>query len=388
MNQVYLDNSSTTKPCKTAAEYVTEAVLQNWGNPSSLHRLGVEAEKLLTECRNAAASLIGADSSEIFFTSGGTESNNIALKGAAYALRRRGKRIVTSAIEHPSVLQTLDELEKEGFEVVRLHPDENGEITPQSVWDAVNSETILVSLMLVNNETGVYLPVREAKKAVKDKNAPALIHCDAVQAFGKMPISVADLGVDLLSASAHKIHGIKGCGILYKSRAARIVPTVFGGNQEKGIRSGTESVPAIAGLLGAIRELDVENTRRKMTELNLYARDVLSQIDGIHINSGENTLPFILNISLEGYRSETLLHFLESCEIYVSSGSACSKGKPSYVLTESRLPQKFADSALRLSFSRFNKTEDIDRLADALREAKTALRRSDGGRIERLRRKH
>ena len=388
MNQVYLDNSSTTKPCKTAVEYVGNSLSENWGNPSSLHKLGLNAENILTECRGSAASLIGAEPAEIFFTSGGTESNNIAIKGAAYALKRRGKRIVTSAVEHPSVLETVAALETEGFEVVRLHPDQNGEITEDAIFDAVNSETILVSLMLVNNETGARLPVEAAKKAVTAAGAPALIHCDAVQAFGKVPFSVKDLGVDLLSASAHKIHGIKGCGILYKSKSARILPTVFGGHQEKGLRSGTEAVPAIAGLLGAVRELDVKNTLCKMSELNQYARKTLSEIGGLHINSGENALPFILNISLEGYRSETLLHFLESKGIFVSSGSACSKGKASYVLLESRLPQPLADSALRLSFSRFNTKEEINLLAAALEEAKTSLRRSGGGKIEKLRRKH
>ncbi len=388
MNTIYFDNSATTKPCETAVLYVNKAVCENWGNPSSLHRLGINAESTLTSARSLTADVLSCKTNEIFFTSGGTESNNIAIKGAAYSLKRRGRRIVTTTIEHPSVIETVKSLEAEGFEVVWLKPDTSGNIPLESIKDAINSQTILVSMMLVNNETGAILPVEKIRGIVEANNAPALIHCDAVQAFGKMQFTVKSLGVDLISISAHKIHGIKGCGILYKSEKARLMPTVFGGNQESGVRSGTEPTPAIAGLLGALEELDVSKALTKVSGLNEYARNILLKTPGVTVNSPDNALPYILNISLNGYRSETVLHFLETKGIYVSSGSACSKGKGSYVLNEMALPHNLVDSALRISFSKHNTNKEVDLLAEALLEARASLRSSDrGSALQKLRRR-
>ncbi len=388
MNTIYFDNSATTKPCGTAALYVNKAVTDNWGNPSSLHKLGINAEAVLSSARALTADILSCKIEEIFFTSGGTESNNIALRGAAYSLKRRGDRIVTTTIEHPSVIETVKSLESEGFEVVWLKPDQSGNIPIKSIEEAINSQTILVSMMLVNNETGAVLPVQKIRGFVEAANSPALIHCDAVQAFGKIQFTVKNLGVDLLSASAHKIHGVKGCGILYKSEKARISPIVFGGHQERGVRSGTEPTPAIAGLLGALEELDVLASLNYVTNLNKYARLVLSKVQGVSINSPNDALAYILNISLEGFRSETVLHFLESKGIYVSSGSACSKGKGSYVLNEMGLAPKFVDSALRISFSKHNTNEEIEFLAEALTEARAKLRSSDrGSALQKLRRR-
>ncbi len=383
----YLDNSSTTKPCETAVKCVNDAVTANWGNPSSLHKLGISAETVLSDTRKSAAALLSCKENEVYFTSGGTESNNIALSGAAHALKRRGNRIVTTSVEHPSVLETCRALQKEGFEVVYVKPENDGCISAEKIAAAVNKDTVLISVMLVNNETGAIFPVEKLRGIANSAGAPALIHCDAVQAFGKIPTSVKKLDVDLLSASAHKIHGIKGCGLLYKSEKAHILPLTYGGHQESGLRSGTESVPAIAGFYGALKELDINNSLKRVRALNDCARAKLSKIDGVIFNSPSGALSYILNISLPGYRSETVLHFLESKGIFVSSGSACAKGKSSYVLSEMGLGNSETDSAIRLSFSRYNTENDIDRLCAALTEAKKSLRSSDRhSKLDKLRR--
>ncbi len=371
---VYLDNSSTTAVCETAVKYINNALVENYGNPSSLHLMGMNAESEITKARIAVSSAIGCRDDEIIFTGSGTEANNTAIFGAARSRKKRGNRIVTTSIEHPSVLEAMSLLEDEGFEVIRLTPDSYGRISEKDIFDAVNDKTVLISIMLVNNETGAIQPVSAARRAVNAKKAPALIHCDAVQGFLKCKISVSDLGVDLLSLSAHKIHGPKGLGALYKKKGVHIPALIVGGGQEGGMRSGTESVPLIAGLRGAIEEMPKNDT--KIKELNAYARALFSGADFIEINSPDDALPYIINISLEGYRSEILLHFLEARSIYVSSGSACAKGKGSYVLREMGLPQKRVDSALRISLSRFNEKGDIDMLFAALKDAKNSLRSS------------
>ncbi len=374
-NTVYLDNSSTTKVCKTAAEYINNALVSDYGNPSSLHVMGMDAENQITAAREAVARLISAKEEEIYFTGSGTEANNTAIFGAVSARAKRGKRIVTTTIEHPSVLEPIKKLENDGFEVIRLSPGADGVISEEDIINAVNSDTILISIMLVNNETGAIQPVRTAREAVRKSGAPALIHCDAVQGFGKMRISPAALGVDLLSASAHKIHGPKGVGILYKKQGVHITPLILGGGQESGLRSGTESVPLIAGLRGAVEELpSVDSSLKKMDELWRYAKDKLSSTGFIKINSADGVLPYVLNISVPGYRSETLLHFLEAKGIFVSSGSACAKGEGSYVLRELGLTRERVDSALRISFCRNNCKQDIDLLCDTLIAAKNSLR--------------
>ena len=372
----YLDNSSTTKPSKKAVEYITRALESNWGNPSSLHQIGMEAEIALNDARECIAHTVNARADEIFFTGSGTEANNTAILSVLKA-KGRGGRIITTAIEHPSVLETAKRLEDNGFEVVRLKPDNNGIIPLTEFENALNGNTLLVSMMLVNNETGAIQPVKEAVALTKRIAPLALFHCDAVQGYGKLSVNVKQLGVDLLSASGHKIHGPKGVGFLYCKKGVHISPIITGGGQERGMRSGTESLPLIMGLMGAAEELPKPETQLKIRqELFDYTRDRLLEIGAV-INSPEGCLPYILNASLVGYRSETLLHFLESRNVFVSSGSACAKGHGSYVLNEMGLDRKRTDSALRISFSRYNTKEDTDMLISALEEAKKQIRKAN-----------
>ncbi len=373
-NTVYLDNSSTTAVCETAVKYINRALTENYGNPSSLHIMGMNAEAEINAARSAVGAMLACRDDEIFFTGSGTEANNTAIFGTAKARRKRGNRIVTTEIEHPSVLEAVALLEEEGFEVVRLKPNSDGKIEEKDIFDAVNDQTILVSIMLVNNETGAIQPVHTARQAVLRAKAPALIHCDAVQGFGKMKFSVSQLGVDLLTASGHKIHGPKGIGILYKKKGVHIPALIVGGGQESGLRSGTESVPLIAGLRGAVEELPA--TQEKIKAVRNYAAELLCDCDFAAVNSPADALPYIINISIPGFRSETLLHFLEAEGIFVSSGSACAKGKGSYVLHAMGLPSQRVDSALRISFSRYNTKEDVDRLFATLKKAKDTLRSS------------
>lgn len=373
---IYLDNSATTKPCKTACEYINKALVENWGNPSSLHTMGINAEITVSDARECIAKKISARADEIIFTGSGTEANNTAIM-TALARKGRGNKVITTELEHPSVLETVKRLEKDGFEVVKIGCDESGKINLSQLEKELNEKTVLVSIMLVNNEVGTTEPIAEASKLIKKLSPNALFHCDAVQGFGKVNINVKSLGVDLLSASAHKIHGPKGIGFLYCKKGVTIAPFITGGGQERGMRSGTESVPLIAGFMGAIEELgNLDETLKNIKELNLYARDLFLKSGFIDINSPDDALPFILNISVVGYRSETLLHFLEGKNIFVSSGSACAKGESSYVLTALGLDKRRSDSALRLSFSKNTCKEDIDLTLKALEEAVSKLRKS------------
>lgn len=364
----YLDNSATTRVSKTAADKAYEIMTEIYGNPSSLHLMGMNAEKELELARKRVSAALGATSEELFFTSGGTEANNTALFGAAYAKRRSGKRIVISSVEHSSVLEAAARLEQEGFEVVRIAPQIDGIIHPEDVAEAVNDDTILVSVMLVNNETGAVMPVKDIFEAARDKNDKIICHTDAVQAFGKLDFSPKKLGADLLSVSAHKVHAPKGCGALYIKRRVRIIPRQFGGEQEKKIRPGTEALPLIAAFGAACEEFDVEGNGERVAELNGYARQRLLEIGGVVINSPENALPYVLNISAGRVRSETMLHFLEEREVFVSSGSACAKGKPSHVLSAMGIDRDRADSALRISFSKLNTKADVDALCEGIAE--------------------
>lgn len=373
---VYLDNSSTTKPCKAAIDGVNRAMTDCWGNPSSLHRIGLEAELAVNGARETVAKSLHCRADEIIFTGSGTEANNTALM-SVLANHRRGKRIITTAIEHPSVLETAKRLETMGYEVIRLKPDHSGKILLEDLKNALNGDTLLVSIMLVNNEVGSIQPISEAAALIKKYAPSALFHCDAVQGYGKLPINASRLGVDMLSASGHKIHGPKGIGFLYCKKGVHISPFITGGGQERGLRSGTESVPLICGLKGAVDELsDISLCLKNQQKLYDYTKSRLSELGFIKINSQDGGLPYIMNISVPGYRSETLLHFLESRGIFVSSGSACSKGHISYVLKEVGLTPKLIDSALRLSFSRYNTQEDIELLCSALKDAVTKLRKA------------
>lgn len=372
---VYLDNSATTAVCRSAAQAAYDMMTQTYGNPSSLHAKGLEAEKEITKARCSIAKLLCAEKSEIYFTSGGTEANNLAVFGAVDARRRMGNKIVTTAIEHSSVFESCKELERQGYDVVFLKPEKGGCITPEQINAAVDNQTVLISIMLVNNETGAIQPVEAARKAAVQKCAPALIHCDAVQAFGKMPVSPRKLGADLLTVSAHKIHGPKGAGALYVKNGVRITPRTFGGEQENRLRPGTEAAPLIAGFGAAVREVDL-NGLEEIRALRDYCAGQVLKLERMVLHSDDRCLPYIINFSVLGIKSETMLHFLASKGIYVSSGSACAKGKKSHVLSALGLNAEESDSALRVSFSKYNTKADVDCLIAAIEEGtRTLVRR-------------
>ncbi len=368
MTEHYLDNSATTCVSEAAAQKALELMRVNYANPSSLHSMGFTASKELENARETVAKAIGADSTEVYFTSGGTEANNLAIMGAVNARKRAGNKIITSAFEHSSVHETMLELQKEGFEVVFITPDNKGCINAQDVIDAVDSKTILVSIMFINNETGAINPIREIAVGAKRKNPNVIVHTDAVQAFGKTEVKASKLFVDLLTLSGHKVHAPKGVGALYVKKGVRILPKAFGGKQEKKLRPGTEALPLIGALGVAIQELDIAKSTETVKELKAYLIEKLSSIEDITINSPENSTPYILNFSVKGIRSETMLHHLASQGVYVSSGSACSKGGKSHVLSALGLEDNTADSAIRVSFSKQNKLPDCDALIAGIKD--------------------
>lgn len=371
---IYLDNSATTKVLESAAKKAYDTMLLNYGNPSSLHSLGFKAEKIISEAREVFANIIKCESEEVYFTSGGTESNNTAIFGAVKAKKRLGNKIVTTAMEHPSVMECMKELEKEGYIVTYLKPDKSGNISKLDVINAIDKNTILVSMMSVNNETGAILPIDIVAPAIKKAQSPALFHVDNVQGFGKLNINVKKLGIDLLSASGHKLHAPKGIGGLYINKKAHIVPHSFGGGQEKGMRPGTESTPLIAAFCEALKNLpDANKELIRLKELNDYLRAELCKIEGLSVNSPVNNLPYILNFSTLKVRGETMLHYLESKGIYVSTGSACSKAKPSHVLSAMGLSNKHIETSLRVSFSRYTTKEELITLIDEINKGLSSL---------------
>lgn len=367
MKEAYLDNSATTAVCPEAARRATDTMLRCYGNPSSLHGMGAAAQREMEKARGEVAGLIGAKPNTLIFTSGGTEANNLAIFGAAQARRRAGKRIVTTAVEHPSVSSACDELERQGYEVIRLTPDRTGLIGAEQVEQACTSTTILCSVMMVNNETGALFPIREMIAAVR-RNAPgALFHSDAVQAAGKLPIHVGRLDVDMMTLSGHKLHGPKGVGALYIKKGVRLLPRAYGGGQERGLRPGTEAVPLITAFGAAAAALpSPAEQARHYDALRSRLLEGLQGRGDVVFHLPAASVPYILNLSVPGIRSETMLHFLAERGVYVSSGSACSKGKKSPVLTAWQLPPGEIDSALRISFSRYNTEEDVDRLIAGL----------------------
>ena len=373
--EAYLDNSATTKPCPVARKRLLEAVDLLWGNPSSLHQKGLEAQLLLEEARTCIAKCLSCRESELYFTSGGTESNNLAVFGAANAMKRKGNKIVVSSVEHPSVSRAFDKLESDGFTVVRLPVDRFGVVPVEEIENAVDESTVLVSMMAVNNELGSVEPVEALSRIVKEKHSPALIHVDAVQAFGKLPLNVKKLGVDLMSVSAHKIHGTKGAGALFVKASVRLAPHIFGGGQEKNVRPGTEPLPAIAAFFGAAEELDIKKSLPAVTALRDGFVKKLSALDGVVINSGADALPYIVNISLPGRPAEAVLNFLSSKGIYVSSGSACAKGRRSPTLTAAGLESERVNSSLRISLSRFTTEDELDFCLEGIEEALRAIRK-------------
>ncbi|WP_405346255.1 cysteine desulfurase family protein [Ruminococcus sp.] len=366
MNIHYLDNSATTRVSEAAAQAAYRMMRENYGNPSSLHRMGLNAEEAVEEARGIIADSLSAEKKNIYFTSGGTEANNTVLFGAAQTLKRRGNRIIVSAVEHSSVYESAKKLSEMGYDVQYAPVDTQGVVDIERFKALLTEKTILVSVMTVNNETGSVQPIERLSKLVH-KNCPeALFHTDAVQAYCKIPLKPKKWGVDLMSISAHKIHGAKGCGALYIRDGARILPLLYGGEQQKKLRPGTESAPLIAAFGAAAKEADIAANHAIIQELNAYACERLNQLDGVTVNSPTDALPYIINISVEGIRSETMLHHLEKSGVYVSSSSACAKGKRSYVLEAMGLPDDRIDSSLRISFSKYNTKDDIDALISGL----------------------
>ena len=367
--EAYLDNSATTPLCKTAKEKMLYTIENCWGNPSSLHQKGIDAHLLLCDARKEVAKALCCDEKEIFFTSGGTEGNNIAILGAARSNARKGKKVITTRVEHPSVLKTFNQLENEGFQVTYISTDESGCIVINELENAVDENTVLISVMAVNNEVGTIQPFGDIRQIVKKKNSSALIHVDAVQAFGKIPLNPKKSGVDLMTVSSHKIHGPKGTGALFVKQGTKIKGVSFGGGQENDIRPGTEAMPVIAGFYGAVKEMNVKSNLEKVAALRDSFVNKLKEIPGVSINSPDDALPFIVNISLDGLRSETVLNFLSDMEIYISSGSACAKGHKSYVLTAMGLDDKRIDSSLRISLSRMTTEEELDYFIEGIKMA-------------------
>lgn len=375
---LYFDNAATTRPCPEAVEAITRCLTDTYGNPSSLHGVGLAAQLVMDDARRTVAGAIGASAEEMMFTSGATESSATALQGIARTYGRHNKRIITTTVEHASVRETCNHLEEEGFEVVRIAPHADGRFDPADFVNAVNDKTCLLTMMLVNNETGAILPVESVFRAAKRANPKLITHCDAVQGFLKLPIRVSNLQADLISLSGHKIYAAKGVGALYIRKGVRILPLLHGGKQEKGLRPGTESVPLIAGMGAAVKAFHPTIAERRKTaeELKAYLLQRLASLDEITVHSPDDALPYIVNFSCEGIRSEIMLHFLEQHGISVSSGSACSKGANSGVLGEFGVKPSLADSALRVSFSHHSTKEAIDILADTIQIGQNTLHRA------------
>lgn len=372
----YLDNSATTAVCEASIEAATAMMRENFGNPSSLHTVGFRAEQAITKARTAIADLLRTTPDTITFTSGGTEANNLAVLGGASARIRRGKHVITTAVEHASVSAACDELVKRGFEITRLAPNANGMITAAQLEAACRPDTVLVSVMLVNNETGARFPVEEMVRAVRRCAPHALFHCDAVQAAGKLPIDLNKLMVDTLSLSGHKLHAPKGCGALFIRKGVRLLPLTHGGGQERSLRPGTEATPAIAAFGAAVKALPpIAKQTAHFEELCAQLTEGLSSLDGVVLHRPETAVPYIVHFSVLGIRSETMLHFLAERGVYVSSGSACSKGQKSPVLTAMGLPVAQIDSSLRASFCYENTAADVAALINGVKAAMGSLAR-------------
>ncbi|MBQ8279864.1 MAG: cysteine desulfurase [Roseburia sp.] len=379
--QAYLDNSATTRCSKRATDLMVKLLTEDFGNPSSMHMKGVEAEKYIKEAKEKIAKTLKVDEKEIVFTSGGTESNNMALIGAAMANKRAGNHIITTAIEHASVSAPLAYLEEQGFRITYLKVDADGIISLEELQEAVTEETILVSLMMVNNEIGAVEPIEEAVKVIKAKNPKTLVHVDAIQAYGKYRIYPKKIGVDLLSVSGHKIHAPKGTGFLFIRDKVKVKPLIYGGGQQKGMRSGTENVPGVAALAEAAVEIyeDFDAKNDHLYALKTRFIEGLQGIDGVTVNgkTGRDSAPQIVSVSIEGVRSEVMLHTLEDREIYVSAGSACSSNKPavSATLTAIGLKKNLLDSTIRFSFCVNTTEEEIDYALSVMREVIPMLQR-------------
>ena len=383
--EAYLDNSATTRCSDRACQLMVDLLTKDYGNTSSLHMKGIEAERFVETAKKKIAKTLRVSEKEIIFTSGGTESNNLAIIGAAMANRRAGNHIITTSIEHASVENPMEFLKEQGFDITYLSVDENGIISLEELEEAVTEQTILVSMMQVNNEIGAIEPVAEAAELIKKKNPDTLIHVDAIQSYGKMYIYPKKLGIDMLSVSGHKIHGPKGSGFLWVKEKTKLKPLILGGGQQKGMRSGTENVPAIAGLGEAAEEIyeNLDEKRAHLYGLKQRFIDGIEKLEGTHVNgkTGEDSAPHIVSVSFEGIRSEVLLHSLEDRGIYVSSGSACSsnnhagKQKGSKTLRNIHLKENLLDSTLRFSFSVHTTEEEIDYALEVLGELLPVLKK-------------
>lgn len=379
--EIYLDNSATTKAFSEVADVIHTVLLEDYGNPSSMHNKGVGAEKYLREAREIIAKNLKCDVKEILFTSGGTESDNLSLIGTAMANKRAGNHIITTSIEHPAIYETTEHLKELGFEVTYLPVDEYGVIRLADLEAAITDKTILVSIMHTNNEIGALQPIEEAGALIKKKNPNIVFHVDAVQGYGKFRILPKRMNIDLLSVSAHKIHGPKGIGFLYINNKIKINPIIFGGGQQKGMRSGTENVPAIAGMAKAVELIygDLDTHVEELYGLKEYFIENLLKIEGISVNghTGRDSAPHIVSASVEGIRAEVLLHALEEKGIYVSSGSACASNKPAISSTLQAIGVRKAllDSTIRFSFSVFTTREELEYTLKCLGEIVPTLRK-------------
>lgn len=376
--EIYLDNSATTRPYDSVCQKVADVMINNYGNPSSLHRLGISAEKEIKQAKEIIAETLGARPDEIYFTSGGTESNNLAIMGVCSA--SRGKHIIASGIEHPATLNTFNHLEEKGYRVDYIPVDNRGIVNLAEFEEMLSPDTAVVSVMLVNNEIGSVQPIAKMAQIIRNRCPKAYLHVDAVQGYCKIPFSQRELGADLISISGHKIHGPKGMGALYIKKGTKLAPIIFGGGQQNNIRPGTENVPGIAGLGLAAKEC-YSKMKTAVPEMNALkkrlAEGLQSRIENIRVNTPEISAPHILNVSFEGARSEIILHSLENDGIFVSSGSACSshKKEPSYVLTAIGLTPKLIDGSIRFSMSEFTTKEEIDKVVAVLAELIPRLRK-------------
>lgn len=364
--EVYFDNSATTIVTESVKDIVVKTMTENFGNPSSMHMVGVNAEKYIKEAKTNISRIMKVDVKEIYFTSGGTESNNMAIIGTAQANKRRGNKIITTAVEHSSVASPMKYLEEQGFDVVYLPVDGYGVASIDALKKEMTEDTILVSIMYVNNEVGAIQPISEIGQYIKKINPQVVYHVDAIQAFGKMEIKPKKDNIDLLTVSGHKIHGPKGSGFIYIKKNTKINPIILGGGQQMGVRSGTENVPGIAGIGQAAKDCyaNLENSIEKMTALKDYLIDKLEAMEDVTVNSRKGTdgAPHIVSASFKGVRSEVLLHALEDKGVYISAGSACSSNKPaiSATLKAMGVDKELLESTVRFSFSKFNTIEEID----------------------------
>ena len=379
--EAYLDNSATTSCSLAATEKMVALLTQDYGNPSSMHMKGVIAEKYITEAKNKIAKTLKVEEKELIYTSGGTESNNLAIIGSALANKRAGMHVITTSIEHPSVGNPFLWLAENGFEVTYLSVDAYGQIQLDELKNAIRPDTILVSIMHVNNEIGALQPIEAAGKVIKAANPKCLFHVDAIQSYGKMVIYPKKWNIDMLSVSGHKIHGPKGSGFLFIKDKTKVKPLIHGGGQQKGMRSGTENVPAIAGLAVAAEEMyaHLEENRNHLFALRDYFIEEVEKLDGVSVNGKKDhdSAPHIVSVSIEGVRAEVILHTLEDRNIYVSAGSACSSNKPaiSNTLQSIGLKKELLDSTVRFSFSIHTTKEELDYALEVMRETIPMLQR-------------